>query len=272
MTSNTISRPVHENLDTAFVNVAALVRYLQVRKFTGRIHVELDEYDADVFLQADAALRVRETDHATGRTAEGDAALQRLLVRAREAGGLVSVYEESADRDAPHHAGESIQAATPPHTAMPPHTNDPQAAVDSAADGALTWDELARVSGELIAAVERAVASTGADFNAHFRQTRLALADDYAFLDPSSGRFDYKPGGTVQLNAGKLDAKTYVAGVSECLRRVVDRLGAPSGDGGKALRERVALELAVLARRRQTALARAQFTTQLDRIAGTRVL
>lgn len=286
MTSNTISRPVHENLDTAFINVAALVRYLQARKFTGRIHVELDEYDADVFLQADAPTHVRETDHATGRTAEGDAALQRLLVRAREAGGLVSVYEElaeqslapdavsranvsmsgsvinAANRNAPLRTGESLQAATPP-------TN---AAVNSAAEQALAWDELARVSGELIAAVERAVASTGADFNAHFRQTRLALADDYAFLDPSSGRLDYKTGGTVQLNAGKLDAKTYVAGVSECLRRVVDRLGAPSGDGGKALRERVALELAVLARRRQTALARAQFTTQLDRIAGTRVL
>ncbi len=290
MTSNIISRPVHENLDTAFVHLAALVRYLQARNFTGRIHVELDEYDADVFLQADAAPRVRETDHATGRTAEGDAALQRLLVRAREAGGLVSVYEESAEdslapddtspanvsmggsvvhaanRNASHRAGESIQAATSPHA------NDPKAAVNSASEGALAWDELGRVSGELVAAIERAVASTGADFNAHFRRTRLALADDYAFLDPSSGRLDYKPGGTLQLHAGKLDAKTYVAGISECLRRVVDRLAAQSGDGGKALRERVALELAVLARRRQTALARAQFTAQLERIAGTRVM
>jgi hypothetical protein len=202
MTSNPTTPFIHENLDTAFVNVAALVRYLQARKFTGRIHVELDEYDADVFLNADASPNVRETDHATGRTAVGDAALQRLLVRAREAGGLVSVYEELAEQslapdavsranvsmsgsvinaansNAPHLAGESFQATATPHAATPPLTNAPKTVADSAADGALTWDELARVSGELIAAVERAVASTGADFNAHFRQTRLALADD----------------------------------------------------------------------------------------------
>ncbi len=296
MTSNTTTPFIHENLDTAFVNLAALVRYLQARKFTGHIHVELDDYDADVFLNADASPSVRETDHATGRTAVGDAALQRLLVRAREAGGLVSVYEESAEAllapndaskanvsaggnvieaangNAPHLAGGSLQSATTTHTVTPPHTSDSKTVVDSAADGVLTWDELARVSGELIAAVERAVASTGADFNAHFRQTRLALADDYAFLDPSSGRFDYKPGGTVQLHAGKLNEKNYVSGVSECLRRVVDRISAQSGDGGNSVRERVSLELAVLARRRQTALARAQFTQQLERIAGTRVL
>ncbi|MGI8655863.1 MAG: hypothetical protein ACR2LC_11655 [Pyrinomonadaceae bacterium] len=290
MTSNTTAPFIHENLDTAFVNLAALVRYLQARKFTGHIHIELDDYDADVFLNADASPSVRETDHATGRTAVGEAALQRLLVRAREAGGLLSVYEESAaallapndastanvsaggnvieaaNGNALHLAGESLQSATTTHT------SDSKTVVDSAADGALTWDELARVSGEVIAAVERAAASAGADFNQHFRQTRLALADDYAFLDPSSGRFDYKPGGTVQLHAGKLNEKTYVSGVSECLRRVVDRISAQSGDGGNSIRERVVLELAVLARRRQTALARAQFTQQLERIAGTRVL
>jgi hypothetical protein len=55
------------------------------------------------------------------------------------------------------------------------------------------------------------------------------------------------------------------------LRRVVDRISAQSGDGGNSVRERVSLELAVLARRRQTALARARFTPQLERIAGTRV-
>lgn len=297
MTSNTTAPFIHENLDTAFVNLAALVRYLQARKFTGHIHIELDDYDADVFLNADASPSVRETDHATGRTAVGDAALQRLLVRAREAGGLLSVYEESAaallapndaskanvpaggnvieaaNGNALHLAGESLQSATTTHTVTPPpHTSDSKTVVDSAADDALTWDELARVSGEVIAAVERAAASAGADFNQHFRQTRLALADDYAFLDPSSGRFDYKPGGTVQLHAGKLNEKTYVSGVSECLRRVVDRISAQSGDGGNSIRERVVLELAVLARRRQTALARAQFTQQLERIAGTRVL
>src|SRR5215210_8549590 len=91
-------RVLYENLDTAFVNLAALLRYLQQRDFTGRVHVELDEYDGDIYLTARSKLEARERDHATGRAEEGEAALQRLLVRAREEGGLVSVYEH-ADAD-----------------------------------------------------------------------------------------------------------------------------------------------------------------------------
>ena len=65
-------RPVHENLDTAYVNLGALLRYLQAREFTGRVHVELEEYDADVFLHAGEGPRIRETDHTTGRGGEGE--------------------------------------------------------------------------------------------------------------------------------------------------------------------------------------------------------
>src|ERR1041384_4335150 len=86
-------RVVYENLDTAFVNLPALLRYLQQRDFTGRVHVELDEYDGDIYLVAREGLEARERDHATGREDAGEAALQRLLVRARDEGGLGSVYE-----------------------------------------------------------------------------------------------------------------------------------------------------------------------------------
>ncbi len=281
-----MTRPVHENLDTAYVNLAALLRYLQSRKFAGRVHVELDEYDADVFLSGKDAPRVRETDHATGRSGEGEAALQRLLVRAREAGGLVSVYEESGeDLMGVAQQADSIRQSnvlassnananygeTRSRDAAQANLQNVAGEASNETDAA--WNELVSVSGELIAAVERATASYGADFMAHFRATRLALADDYAFLDPSAGRFEYTSGGAAHWRARQLDAKVYVAGLSECLRRVVDRIAAQvRADQVKGLRERIALELAVLARRRQSALARAQFTPQLDRVAGTRVL
>ncbi|MDQ3907747.1 MAG: hypothetical protein M3268_05320, partial [Acidobacteriota bacterium] len=73
------SRVVHQNLDTAYVNLAALLRHLQQRDFTGRVHVELDEYDADIYLAARGRPRVRERDHVTGRESDGEAALQRVL-------------------------------------------------------------------------------------------------------------------------------------------------------------------------------------------------
>jgi hypothetical protein len=53
------TRVVHQNLDTAYLNLAALVRHLQQRDFTGRVHVELDEYDADIYLAARGRPRVR---------------------------------------------------------------------------------------------------------------------------------------------------------------------------------------------------------------------
>ena len=252
------TRIVHENLDTAFVNLAALVRYLQGREFSGRVHVELDEYDADVFLNANEKPRVREKDHATGRQAEGEDALQRLFVRAREPGGLVSVYEnkgvETSDEDS-----ASVTDS---------------AAVESVTEGASGSDEesdridLVRLSGELIATIERAGLSAGADFVNIFRAVRIEMADDYSFLDPSAGRFEYG-NGTVRLRASP-SASAYVAGVSEAMRRVVDRIA--TGPRRATVRERVALELAVLARRRQSQLAKFKFTPQLDRIAGTRVL
>jgi hypothetical protein len=256
-------RPVHENLDTAYVNLAALLHYLRQREFDGRVKVELDEYEADVTLSASAPVSVREIDHASGRRAEGDAALQRLLVRASEPGGLVHVYENSVEEE------ETAVSALP---YLPPASIDSTQAEElpeqRQQQDAADWLELVRLSGELIATIERAALSARFDFNAIFRAVRLGLADDYSFLDPATGRFEYG-NGEVHLHA-KPAENAYVSGVSEALRRVVNKISA--GPGSQNVRERVALELAVLARRRQPQLAKFKFAPQLDRIAGTRVL
>lgn len=252
---NAKSRPVYEHLDTAFVNLGALMRYLQQRAFVGRIHVVLDEYEAEVLLDANHPPRVREIDHRTGRRGEGEEAQARLLVRAREPGGLVSVYEgagEAGELDAsPGGRGEAgASAAT---AQLTPEESE--------------WRDLLGASGEVIAAIERAALSVQADFAGLFRAARLEVADDFSFLDPSTRQFEYAHGG-VRLHT-RMGQKAYVAGLSECLRRVVDKIA--KGERSGRWRERVALELAVLARRRQTQLARFKLPQQFDRIAGTRV-
>ncbi len=258
----TSSSAVHRNLDTAYVNLAALLRYLKQREFTGRVHVQLVEYEADVYLHAGDAPRVREIDLSNGREAEGEEALQRLLVRSIEPGGLVSVYasEEAQQSNGAHHAvalsggwiefGEDADAAD-----LSPEAKE--------------WQDLLRVSGELIAAIERAALSTGADFEELFRLTRLELSDDYSFLDPLTERFEYLSGGIVRLHA-RPSPDAYVSSVCECLRRIAGKISAD--ERGGRVRERVALELAVLARRRQSQLARFKLIQQFDRIAGTKVL
>lgn len=88
------TRPIHENLDSSFVNLSALIKFLRRRQFIGNVRVEMENYEADITFAADNQLRVREYDRRAGRISEGEESLQRLLIRAREPNGIINVYEE----------------------------------------------------------------------------------------------------------------------------------------------------------------------------------
>lgn len=93
------NRPIHENLDTSFVNLSALIKYLRRRQFAGYVRIELSGYEADIHLTAENQLKVREYDHIAGRVAEGEQALQRILIRSREPGGIINVYQTVAESE-----------------------------------------------------------------------------------------------------------------------------------------------------------------------------
>lgn len=291
------SRILYENLDTSFVNLWALLRYLIQRGIVGRVHVQLEDYTADVFLTGSSTPMVHEIDHATGRESLEEAALHRLVVRAREPGGAITVYEgadealaggvsttpmalksEAAQPSAPAYAPTAPTApitpinlpAEPPAPVLESAGSRILAAFarESAQKGGGDWADLVEISGQLIAAVERAATDVGADFASIFKTVQLELADDYTFLDPSMNRFDYA-NSSVRITA-KPGAGPYVAAISESLRRVVDKIA--NGERAGRIRERVALDLAMLARKRREALTRFNLDMQLDRIAGTRVL
>jgi hypothetical protein len=250
------SRAVYENLDTSFVNLAELVRYLQRRDFVGWIHVELDEYDADIFLKGQTDPRVRETDHASGREGSGADALRRLLVRSTAPGGLVSIYEFEGEETGDRSSG-----------AGPVKEDSSQPSSSKSAGKIDAYDPVA-LCAELIAAVERAVSSIDADFAVAFRAARLELAEDFSFLDPTTSSFEYSKG-VVTLRLQPVPS-SFMNGVGESLRRAVDK--SASGYRSKMLRDRVAVELGVLARRKQTVFSQFKTGPLLDRIAGTRVL
>jgi hypothetical protein len=127
---------------------------------------------------------------------------------------------------------------------------------------------MVKASGELIGGVERALTGAGADFASLFNAARLELADDYSFLDPISGEFTYA-NSLVNL-IGEMPESAYIIGLTEALRRVVDRVAR--GDCARRIRERVALELFSVARKRKEMMAHSGFLPQLDRIAGTKVI
>src|SRR5687768_6708792 len=94
------SYPIHENLDTSFVNLSALIKYLRRKQFAGSIRLELGDYAAEIRFDETADLTVRENDRATGRVSEGEEALQRILIRARQPGGIINVYRHLAENHA----------------------------------------------------------------------------------------------------------------------------------------------------------------------------
>ena len=252
-------RALHENLDTSYVNLAALIRYLEGREFTGRVHVALRECDGDIFLRAGETPYARETDHASACEEEGDAALRRLFVRAGEPGGLVSIYggADEAARDA---AGEGGAAGATARRIV--GSEEP--------DEAEQWLGLLELSGELVAAVERGVSLAGGDFARAFHAARAEMADDYPFLDPAGRRFSYDGRSPLRVR-GRVSLGAFGSGVCQALRRAVGRLAA-AGDEQDVLRVCVARELSVLSRRRQSALQHFKLTPHLERIAGTRLL
>lgn len=264
MKSEIKSRVIHENLDTSFVNLWSLLRNLSQRGFVGRVHVELEDYSADVFMTGSNTPLVHEIDRAAGTDTLEEAALHRLVLRARESPGSISVFEGADEANSVRGAGAPGPAVESDATAS---AEPPPAAIDES-EGTIEWSEILKASGELIGSVERALTGVGADFVALFRATRLELADDYTFLDPLSNGFEYA-NSVVTLTHESLP-DSYVAGLSEALRRVVEKVA--TGDRARRVRERVALELALLARRRKELWIRSGFYAQLDRIAGTKVI
>src|SRR5882672_10118900 len=109
MNSESKSRVVHENLDTAFVNLWALLRNLSQRGFIGRVRVELQDYTADVFMTGSNTPLVHEIDRAAGTDTLEEAALHRLVLRARETPGTISVFEGPDESVA-------VQGAATPNT------------------------------------------------------------------------------------------------------------------------------------------------------------
>jgi hypothetical protein len=282
------ARVLYENLDTSFVNVWALLRYLSQRSFLGRVHVELDNYSADVFVNGSETPLVHEVDLEAGTDVTEEAALHRLVLRVRESSGSITVYE-GAEESIPPQVKSALASAPPADeiaSGAEPEAATPEAMRSSAGKdeeetvvatdtvtvvreaNADEWSETVRVSGELIAGVEQPANSLGADFASLFREARISLADDYPFLDPMAGQLRYE-NSAVSIN-GDSQPQGYVAGVSEALRRVVDKIA--TGERERRTRERIALELARVARKNSEALARSGFSEQLDQIAGTKVI
>lgn len=257
---------VYENLDTSFVNLSALVRFLRGKNFSGKVSVEFDGYEAEIELKEGGEINAREHDRIAGRIAEGEDAFQRLLIRARAPGGKIGVYQqvkETAEQKMPAvSANENpvvrsgFQKQTPAENnfvngepkpaeriikiqeqSALPNTNPPPLPLEfcnrveerARKTQSVTpedWQTLLQLISELLGTIDKTLASAGLDFQTAFAKACAEIAGDYPFFKASAGAFSYSSGGEIILPPESVNAKILVAGINESLRRILEKLRA----------------------------------------------
>src|ERR1044072_306986 len=102
--------PFLANLDTAFVNLWSLLRKLTEQNFIGRIHIELEDYSADIFLDGSPTPVVREIDQVANTNVIEAGALHRVVLRVRETPGTINVFAGADEATVP----QPTTTPTPP--------------------------------------------------------------------------------------------------------------------------------------------------------------
>lgn len=291
------NRPIHENLDTSFVNLSALVKYLRRRQFVGNVRVELSGYDADIDLTAENQINVREQDRITGRIGEGEEALQRILIRAREPGGIIHVYQkveeieqtieenganiQKPENEIPNSPIQSENAKTissektsiaenqpKPGLKLPKFpfelTNKVENKARQSGISADEWQTLIDLTSEIINTVDKALTEANLDFPSAFEKARLEISGDYPFLSPASDVFNYKNG---KISMGEqISATLFVNSINETLRRIFEKLG---NNPKFAETYRTATQnIIALVHRRKSLYDKFSITPQLEKIIG----
>ena len=219
--------PIHQNLNTSFVNVGALVRYLRGLQFVGSIRIELSSYEADIVFTNSNSIIAREYDHIAGRISHGKHALQRILIRAKEPHGRIHVYKSSegtAGRgegsifiDKSIVSGARSMAASRGGT----RSKDPGfkfVTVMSETENALVLSALS----ELLRMIDESLADGKLSFAAAFSNSCKKIASDYPFMSDGEKAIVYE-NGRIRV-ASKAESSSIASAVFAALRPIFLRL------------------------------------------------
>lgn len=237
--------PIHQNLNTSFVNLASLVRHLRGLQFVGSVRIELSSYEAEINFADGGSIRAREQDHIAGRLSFGEDALSRIMIRSKEPGGLIHVFKDSeTDTDSRVFVDETIAAEARKMAAVPVESAAgeirsslmeniytgvavaempiPKPTGILNAESAESWTELLALVSELMQTVDESLAKGGINFADLFRNACGFISLDYPFLDPDSDVFSYD-GGYISVRQ-RLASRDLISGIMTALARIMRRL------------------------------------------------
>ena len=246
-----IKDPIHENLNTSFVDLSALVDHLSGLQFVGSVRLEMSSYEADIIFCESGEKIVREIDHIAGRSGRGEASLMNILERARTPFGRITVYPSEPAERACYRSGSLLDEGisrraraqllgladqwvgryvplidltddgkTADGIELPPRPyalRVPNDEFDSFDD----WSELLEVTGELLRTIEIALLRLNFDFAAAFENACAFASSEMHFIDPETG-FRYRNG---VITVGEVvSAQAFVSGTMAALSHVFSRL------------------------------------------------
>lgn len=276
--------PIHQNLNTSFVNLAAMVGFLRDLQFVGRIRVELSSYEAEITFCENGLLEAREHDHKEERISVGDDALRRILIRSTEPFGHIEVYQEDMtdefekifiDKAISEDARQMIanNGQAPARDPRVPRTfrtlspitfetaNTPASGKAEDIAQLQDWRELLAVTEELLRTIDEALAKGGIDFQAAFQNACGHIAEDFSFMEPEDELVDYQNGRlTVHGNFG---IGRFTAAIGEAIGRILTRLSeeARFGNSFHLTKHRIR----VLMQRRNAEVERFGLGSQLEK-------
>lgn len=219
--------PIHQNLNTSFINVTSLVRYLRDLQFVGSVRIELSSYEADIVFTSARTILAREYDHIAGRISHDTDALRRILIRAREPHGRVHVYRAvggyAGQNDGSVFVDRAIVTKAREMAANPGGKMASTARCELLMNGAdrgnaLVLDALS----ELLRAIDEVLAQGKLSFAAAFGIACDAIAPNYPFMIDDRRALRYK-NGEIKLKC-TTDAATVVSAVFAALRPIFNRL------------------------------------------------
>jgi hypothetical protein len=221
-------QPIHQNLNTSFVNVGALVRYLKSLQFVGSVKLELASYEAEIIFTESNTIRAREYDHIAGRTSHGESALKRILIRAKEPHGRINVYKATEGYNGRDDGSVFVDKAIMSGAReMAGNTGGSSRNFGVAREFVLSSQEsqnalvLAAVS-ELLRVVDESLAAGNLSFPAAFRVACDGIAPQFPFLQSESSALIYK-NGEIKLNAD-VETELVLSAVFAALRPIFRRL------------------------------------------------
>jgi hypothetical protein len=220
-------QPIHQNLNTSFVNVGALVRYLRGLQFVGSIRIELSSYEADIVFTSSKTIQAREYDHIAGRIAHGKDALERILIRAKEPHGRIHVYKAvegyAGTTDGAVFVDRSIILKAREMAASVGGTAATEKGFELVMNG--RDSENALVLGalsEILRKIDEALATGNLSFASAFQLACDSIAAAYPFMERNRRAIIYKKG-EIRLG-GTAEPEEFIAAVFDALKPIFRRL------------------------------------------------